>query len=76
MVALNYGTITHTSVGGYVSGNTNVACLVGTNSSGTNVGGLVGVSKGVVIDSYATCSIDGVHQVGGLVGWSSGLYYE
>jgi hypothetical protein len=40
------------------------------------VGGLVGVSRGIVSDSYATGAVSGVSQVGGLVGQNTGTISE
>ncbi|GGE52126.1 hypothetical protein GCM10007421_28200 [Halopseudomonas oceani] len=45
--------------------------LVGGNVSGRNhVGGLVGVSSGIISNAYATGSIEGTGRVGGLVGFN------
>jgi len=47
-------------VGGAVTGNYNVGCLVGIN-------------KGTIFSSYATCSANGIYNVGGLVGDNWGI---
>ncbi|MBL1268985.1 MAG: filamentous hemagglutinin N-terminal domain-containing protein, partial [Halomonas sp.] len=45
--------------------------LVGGNVSGRNhVGGLVGVSSGIISNAYATGSVEGRERVGGLVGFN------
>jgi filamentous hemagglutinin family protein len=76
------------SIGGSVSGATDVGGLVGfdyggtvtssyatgsVKSAGNWIGGLVGYSfRGTVSDSYATGSVSGANYVGGLVGYDHG----
>jgi filamentous hemagglutinin family protein len=67
----------HTDVGLFgVTGASSVIRDVGLNGGtvvgGANVGALVGLNQGKIIDSYATVSVSGQRSVGGLVGENSG----
>ena len=84
LVGSNYGTVTRTSATGAVNGRGSVGGLVGANLSsgridlsraqvtvagtGEGTGGLVGRATGFIAGSYATGSVSGGNQVGGLAG--------
>jgi filamentous hemagglutinin family protein len=74
-------------VGGSVSGRTKVGALAGwlggrihnsytdntpVTGSGSEAGGLVGLSQGFITNSHAGGTVSGELSVGGLVGWSQG----
>ncbi len=84
LVGINEGTVTKSYATGAVSGTDIVGGLVGwnrnsgtitqsyatgaVNSSGYDVGGLVGENDGTITQSYATGAVSGYNGVGGLVG--------
>src|SRR6056297_2517155 len=80
----NAGTINHCSASGSISGNRNTGGLVGANygtiknshssctvtsqNSPGYIGGLVGYNRDTIVNSYSTGDINGVDNLGGLVG--------
>ena len=88
LVSFSRGTITNSHATGNISGGPGVGGLVGSldssgtidnsyatgtaTSSGSNTGGLVGVSFGAVRNSYATGNVSGTSLVGGVVGYNLG----
>jgi len=68
-------------IGGLVGANNSGAIIIEcfavglvteTQGTGANAGGLVGITHGTIINSYATGNVDGNIQVGGLTGFLSG----
>ncbi len=88
LVGDNYGRISTSYATASVSGNDDVGGLVGSNNSSgriihsvatgpvsgekNNIGGLVGGNEGSISYSYATSSVSGNDNVGGLVGFHAG----
>ena len=70
MAAHYFGTVTNCSVTGSIAG---VATSIDGSTSGQMFGGVVGINGGTVSYSYATGSVSGSSDIGGVVGYSGSV---
>ena len=66
------GTIDYQGLFGYSTGTIKNLGLVGGNSTGNYVGGIVGSNSGTITSCYNTGTVTGTSNVGGIVGSNSG----
>lgn len=68
---------------GGIAGKANFGALIGcqaygkvSSTGGSRVGGIAGVSAGMIRGCYALCSLTGANQVGGIAGEGTGIVYS